>query len=838
MKSVNRKKIFTQGILGFTILMTLVIGAAAGFALAATINIEHSNQIGEYQPALPSQILDRNGKLITEIFAEEKRDIVSVEEVPKHLIYAIITREDENFFEHNGFSIKGTVRAALDYITTGFISGGSTITQQVAGRHYADRTEISLKRKFVELWYALQLERTLTKNQILEMYMNEEYLGHNTYGVEAASQFYFGHSAREITIAEAAILVLQFSSPAKYSPINNPNNAKEMQYRLLQRMVEKGYATQQEAEISFQRYWDRYDFTRPNTTSAYFTNKSKAPYFSEYIRIKLEDMLYGSLDINRDGFIVHTTLDLDYQEKARERMNEGLYKINATYRANSDERIKYVDEKFVPIIDLLALSFDIEEIRAAGAKKAKEAKDEFLDTLNPVMNMLSLMFNSEEINFISEMAYATEEERSKKTTVEGALITLDNDTGHILAMIGGSDFQTQKFNRAYQATVQPGSSFKPLYYSAAISSREFTPATLIYDAPVIFYNDDGSEYTPINYMGQWEGPVTLRYALARSMNVPSIQVLDGIGFDAAINRASKLLGIEDPVEIEKTFPRKYPLGLGIISVSPMQMAKAFSTFANEGKDVTPIAIRYIEDRKGNIILEPEKELRAEQKRAADKLQILSPQEAYIMVDLLKSTVEFGTLAGRRRLVGGFDGMPMAGKTGTTQNWSDAWTVGFSPYMTTAVWFGFDVPGNSLGINQTGATAAGPIWAKYMKEIHTDLPAKEFNKPETGLVEIEVCEKSGKLPTEACIHTREEIFLEGTQPQSLCTICEFEDDRTQELIQRLQKSVLTESVSLDDFEMPDIEDSFLEDVELNLQLQRLEDSSTGSGSSEVTNPLLD
>ena len=440
MKSAEKKNIATQIILGFTILITLVIGAAAGFALAATINIEHSNQIGEYQPALPSQILDRNGNLITEIFAEEKRDIISVEEVPKHLIYAIITREDENFFAHNGFSIKGTLRAALDYVTTGFISGGSTITQQVAGRHYADRGDISIKRKIVELWYALQLERTLTKNQILEMYMNEEYLGHNSYGIEAASQFYFGHSVRDITLAEAAILVLQFSSPAKYSPINNPNNAKEMQYRLLQRMVEKGYATQQEAEISFKRYWERYDYTRPNTTSAYFTNTSKAPYFSEYVRIKLEEMLYGSLDINRDGFIVHTTLDLDYQQKARESMNEGLYRINTTYRDNRDERMNYVDEKFVPIIDLLALSFDIEEIRAAGAKKAKEAKDEFLDTLNPVMNMLALMFNSEEIKFISDMAYATEEERSKKTTVEGALITLDNDTGHILTMIGGSDF--------------------------------------------------------------------------------------------------------------------------------------------------------------------------------------------------------------------------------------------------------------------------------------------------------------------------------------------------------------------------------------------------------------
>jgi penicillin-binding protein 1A len=832
MKSRKRRSLFTKIILGLTIIIALAIGSALGFALAATINIQHSGQLGKYQPALPSQVLDRDGNLITEIFAEEKRDIVTVEEVPKHLVYAIITREDEDFYEHNGFDLKRTLGALWYNITGQYFSGASTITQQVAGRHYADRSELSLRRKLIELWYAFQLERTLTKNQILEMYMNEEYLGHNTYGVEAASQFYFGHSVREITIAEAAILVLQFSSPARYSPINHPNNAKTMQYNLLQQMVENGYVSKEEAERSFRRYWEKYDYTRSNTTTAYFTNTSKAPYFSEYVRMQLEDMLYGSLNINRDGLVIHTTLDLDYQRKARDYMNDGLYKINATYRNNTNKRMEYVNKQFVPIIELLGLSFDIPGIKATEAKKAKAAKDIYLNKLNPTLDLLSMMLNSEEIKHIVNRGYATEEEKSKRTTVEGALVTLENDTGHILSMIGGSDFKTKKFNRAYQATVQPGSAFKPLYYSAAISSEKFTPATLIYDAPVIFWNDDGTPYTPVNYMGEWKGHVTLRYALAKSMNVPSIQVLDGIGFDAAIERASDLLGIDDPAEVEKIFPRKYPLGLGIISVSPMQMAKAFSTFANEGREVTPIAIRYIEDRKGNVILEPEKELRAKQRKQGEDIQILSPQAAYIMVDLLKSVVEFGTLANRRRNVGGFEDMPMAGKTGTTQNWSDAWTVGFSPYITTAVWFGFDVPGNSLGINQTGATAAGPIWARYMKDIHQELPVKEFSKPETGLTEVEVCEVSGKLPTEACTDTREEIFLEGTEPQNLCSICEFEEERDQQLLRKLQKTVLSETVPVEEFEMPDVEDKLLQELEINRELD------TTSESSEVTNPLLD
>jgi penicillin-binding protein 1A len=358
---------------------------------------------------------------------------------------------------------------------------------------------------------------------------------------------------------------------------------------------------------------------------------------------------------------------------------------------------------------------------------------------------------------------------------------------------------------------------------------------MIYDAPVVFWNDDGTPYKPFNYMGWWEGPVRLRYALANSMNVPSIKVLDSVGFDAAITRASRLLGITDPAEIAQTFPRRYPLALGIISIAPIQMAKAFSTFANAGREVEPIAIVYVEDRNGNIILEPEKELRARQKKLGDDLQILTPQEAYIMVSMLESTVEYGTLANRRRNVGGFDGMPMAGKTGTTQNWSDAWTVGFSPYMTTAIWFGFDMPGNSLGVNQTGATAAGPIWAEYMKDIHSGLAVTEFPRPESGLTEMEVCAVSGMLPTEYCSDgTIEEIFLAGTEPHQFCTYHKFQKDQEQKILDKLLNSILAEDVSAEDFELPDpgLEDSLLEDFQMDSEIDSL------FGSTDVENPLLD
>ena len=821
----SKKQVLSiQIFLGISVAFALFIGIVFGIIFAETKNITNTEQIGDYKPSLPSQILDINGNLITEFFSDEKREIIPINDLPKHLIYALITREDRDFFKHNGFSFKGTARAAWNILLGRYVSGGSTITQQVAGRHYADRSQQTLKRKLVELWWALQIEKTLSKSEILELYLNESYFGHNTYGVEAASQFYFKHSAREMSVAESALLVIQLANPARYSPIKHPNRAKKIQTEVLNQMVDLGFVTRDEAENSLLDYWNNtYDPLRSSSETAYLVKNDKAPYFSEYIRQELEDILYGSLDYLRDGLIVHTTLDLDYQQEADRLMNEGYAAMNEKFLKNVSDRMGYVSSEYYSLIDSLSLLFDLPEIKTAGIKQKKDSYDFFNNVINPTLNTVSLIFDSSQLRYLTKISHLKQVEKKNKTAVEGALISIENETGYIKAMVGGSDFETKKLNRAVQAKVMPGSSFKPLYYSAAISSKLLTPASLIYDKPVVFWNDDGTPYTPQNFMGEWKGPVTLRYALATSMNVPSIQVLDKIGFDAAINRASRLLGITDPVEIKNSFPRKYPLGLGIISVAPIQMAKAFATFPNGGKEVTPIGIRYIEDRSGKIILEPERELRANQKREGERLQILSPQAAYIMVDLLKSTVDFGTLANRRRMVGGFP-MDFGGKTGTTQNWSDAWTVGFSPYLTTAIWFGFDMPGNSLGLNQTGATAAGPVWAKYMKAIHENnpsMPPVEFKKPESGLVELTVCRTSGMLPTEYCTDgTRKELFIAGTEPRKFCTLHKFESERNEELIKRLQDSYLTDIYSLDNFEE---ELSNLQDIKTLESLTDIEES---------------
>ncbi len=832
---VNMKKsvrIAVELLIGSCLFIAVAFGVALGTALAASKNLEISGTLGEQRLALPSQILDRNGKLITEYFAEEKRDIVSIDELPAHLIYAMITAEDRNFFSHRGIDVLGTVRAFWNNLRGTYFSGASSITQQVAGELYTDRSVISYRRKLIELWYAFQMERQLTKYQILELHMNTVYLGHNTHGVEAASQFYFGKSARDITLAEAAILVVQLRSPARYSMLNHPNVARDRQRLLLDQMVELGYVTQEEADRSFELFWDSYDVTRANTATAYFANRSKAPYFSEYVRLQLEDILYGSLvDINREGFVIHTTLDLDIQQAADEQMKDGIFGINARYRSDTAERLEAADIYHMPVINALSLLFDMEQINVAGTKRRRDAERYYYSTVNPILDILSIELDDTRLRNLVREAHGKRESKIKQTTVEGALITLENGTGHILAMVGGSDFETKQYNRAVDATVQPGSAFKPLYYSAAISSRIFTPATMIIDAPVVFFNADGEKYEPTNYLGVWMGPVRLRFALANSMNVPSVKVLDAIGFDMAIERASRLLGMYELRNDENLFPRKYPLALGVVSVAPINMARAFSVFANQGRAVDPIAIRYIEDRKGNIILRYEEEMIKERRRKSEQeLQILTPQEAYIMVSLLQSVVQEGTLYRRRLSVGGFDGMPMAGKTGTNTNWADAWTVGFSPYYTTAVWFGFDLPGESLGRYQTGATAAGPVWAKYMKEIHQGLPIREFVKPDSGLITRRVCAVSGLLPTEYCDDgIIEEIFLAGTEPDTFCDIHPYEAKRNAFLEQKLKDRLLLQDFSIPAFDLPSFD---LGGTEGPSETDR------PAGESGQANPLLD
>jgi penicillin-binding protein 1A len=785
--------------------MAVVLGVCTGVALAATSNIRNSENFTNTEPRLGSKLYDIKGRLITEFFSDEKREIVSIKDLPKHLIDAVITREDKSFYKHHGFTFRGILRAAWGVLTHTSLGGGSTITQQLAGTLLDIRGDISIKRKIVELWSALQLERRYTKEEILEMYLNRMVMGPGVYGVEAASKYFFGHSAKEDTLAESAILAIQLSSPAKYDPYKNPQNASARSREILDQMVRLGYATRAEADSSYHDFWDNFDYTR-TTTSAYNrrVEDDKAPWFSEYVRRQLEDMLYGSLDLYNDGLIINTTLDLDQQERADYWMAKGIAQVNGTYRAESTQSLGGAERTYIPIVEMLGLGFDLEGLFVSGEKIKGKTFDYYQNRINPTIDATAMLFGLPSLKSMANAESGKIKAGLAKTTVEGTLVTIEPDTGHITALVGGSKFdEANQLIRATQARLMPGSSFKPLYYSAAIDTRKFTEGSLIYDEPVVFHNEDGTPYTPLDYKGKWAGPVLLWKALAESMNVPSLKILDSIGFDAAIDRAALLLGITDPEEIRRTFPRVYPLGLGVIGVSPLEMARAFSVFANQGREVTPISILSIEDRNGRIILEPEKDLRTQQKKKGSALQIISPQNAAIMVDMLGKVVKYGTLEGWTNggtyftytdAQGKKYTIPAAGKTGTTQNWADAWTVGFTPYYTTAIWFGFDRPGNSLGTTQSGATVAGYYWANYMYDINKGLPMKSFQRPQTGLVEATVCSVTGLLPTPYCVDsngkptTTSLLFYEDTQPNKLCDWHSLTAERDRALIDKLGNQV--------------------------------------------------
>lgn len=801
MRFNGRRRAALLVLVSFAVVTAVVVGVAVGAAIASVQNIQEISRSTETESALPSVLIDRHGREITELFGDEKRTIVSIEDLPRHLIYALITREDRAFFQHGGFNpwrmTAAAANLALNYVTggrAGYFSGASTITQQLAKMMYTDQS-VTITRKLHELWWALQLERHLTKYEILEEYFNRMPFGHGTYGIEAASQFYFGHSATELSVAESVLLVLQLSSPSfrTYSPIANPENARDLQREILTQMVDLGYTTRKEADESFQEYWAGHDYTRSANTAAFLVRleRDPAPWFTEHVRIRLQDeLLLGSANIYTDGYRVHTTLDLDFQREAQRRLWDGIQQANETYRRNqagNQERI----ERFVPMVEMLSVGFDVENMQVGSAADRRNARHYFRDELSPIVDMVSMMFDSSEQDAMRQVTRATYLERralADRTRVEGALVTLENETGHILAMVGGSPFEAgNQVNRAISGMRPPGSAFKPLYYAAAVDKRVITPATQFVDAPVVFWNNDGTPYAPKNYNGEWRGPTLTRFALATSMNVVSLRILDQVGFADGLGTAGRLLGLNETQMVQRGFEPRYPVGLGTVAVSPLHMARAYATFPSGGREVIPVSIRYIEDRRGNTVLSPAQDVAQQLLRKGRDAQIVSPEAAYLMVDMLKSTVEYGTLRNRRLLVGGFDGMPMAGKTGTTQNWSDAWTVGFSPYMTTAVWLGFDRGGsNSLGTNQTGAQTAGPIWAWYMKEVHKNLPPREFERP-SGLVEVTVTANSGALPTENYRgRTMTELFIAGTEPKAFDTTETFHTDRRDRIASQLTR----------------------------------------------------
>ncbi len=777
-------------ILSLGLISTLISGVLGGKIIAFSHNLKSQQVFEETTPALPTRILDRNGNLITELFADEKRTLRSIQEISNNLVIALTTREDQDFFYHNGLSIQGTARAVVNILLGRFVSGGSTLTQQVAGYIYADRRDFSLNRKIIELWWAWNMEKNFTKKEILEYYLNYVPFGNTTYGAEAASQFFFRHSSEEMTPVEAAILVVQLSSPGRNSPYRNPERAKSRSTVVLNQMEKAGYFSQQEIDDFINDYWNvSRIWTISNSDNAYSVRQDKAPYFTEYIRAQMLSILDDdSTLLYKGGLRVYTTLDLDMQEAADTLMTAKIKDWNRIHDRGLASRQNYADYKLLPLLELLGASVNLKQRSLSGgvtSSQRSNVRKEVSEKLVPTVALISKLFGLKTTQNLFDESIQYQGKNVKASLIQSALVTLDNKTGGILAMRGGSEFNlNNQFNRAAFGRLQPGSTFKPFIYSEAIASKKFTAATHIKDVPRVFIDPNGSTYQPNNYLGELTGDVLLRTALSKSMNIPAVYVLSQIGFDAAIQRSASFLGVTSQAAIERDFPRSYPLALGVVSVSPLQLARAYSAFPNLGEVHDPYSIQKVTNNKGETLFD----FTTPQETAKRTHRVLDESSGLIMLSILRSTTSVGTLANPIRRAGGLD-FPVGGKTGTTQNWADAWAAGFSPAYSTVIWVGFDKRGNSLGLNLTGSTASGTAWAFYMKEIHKNIDPDTLRFPlpkdMSNLIYVDVSAKTGLLPTENTSKIINEIFLKGTEPTTYSTQEDFENDQHNILLERLQ-----------------------------------------------------
>ena len=661
MKTV-KSNVFEKVVKFFITVMMISITALTVFGVAFYFYFTHDlpsiESMKNYKPPTVTKIFSEEGEVIGEFFYE-KREVVSLDRVPNYLIQAFVAGEDARFFQHKGLDYLAILRALFRNIFSGeIVQGGSTITQQVV-KSLLLSPEKSFTRKIREAILAYKIEKYLTKEEILFLYLNQIYLGHGAYGIAAAAENYFGKTIEELNITEAALLAGLPQAPSKNSPYQHPQQAKKRQLYILNRMVEEGFISSTEAIKATQTPYVIRSKEKPSI--------ERAPHFVEYIRRYLEEK-YGKEPLYKNGLQVFTTVDLQYQKTAQEALESGLKEV--------EKRQKY----------------------------------------SPGDMPLNL---------------------------EGALICFDIETGYVKALVGGRDYKKSQFNRTIQARRQTGSAFKPIIYASALD-KGYTPASIIVDAPIVFEWGD-KKWKPKNFEGKFSGPTTLRNALTLSINVVTVKIAQDIGVDYIRDYAKKL-GISSPLYHELS------MSLGSSSVSLFELTKAYAVFANQGRSFKPIFIKKILDRDGNLLEENLPPFYFEEFSAEE--QAITPQTAFLITYLMEGVVQHGTGWRARSL-----GRPAAGKTGTTDQFMDAWFIGYTPELITGVWVGFDEE-RSLGENETGARAASPIWVTYMSKILKEKPKKDFSVPE-GVEFMKIDPKTGQIGQDR--ESFLECFIEGTGP---------------------------------------------------------------------------
>jgi penicillin-binding protein 1A len=725
------------------------LGTVAGVLFAYGANLPEITALDDYRPNTITRILASNGDVIGE-FATERRVVIGYDDIAPVLRQAIIATEDADFEQHFGLSISRIFMTAVKDVLTGQRAGASTITQQLARNLFLQATymrggvyERSLERKVREAILAVQLERRFTKREIFALYANQVPL-HGAYGVEAGARMYFNKSAKDVTLDEAATLAAVIQTPARHSPFVNPERtlARRNNY-VLPRMAEEGFVTQQAAADAARK---------PIVLRGQpAVERSFAAYFVEDIRKNLEQR-FGAAALYETGLQVQTTLDVDLQRAAERAVDRGLRRIDKrrsgyrkpkqTIEGAKATLTTYTSSRWArpiaagDIVPAVVMSFP----KAPAGSARVRIGDTELDLPRAAFawtrktNAADLFHVGDIIDVaigaVDKGQYA-QLTLEQTPIIEGALVALDNRTGQIRAMVGGFDFARSKFNRATQARRQVGSLFKPVLYSAAID-KGFTAETVFIDEPVSYVaGPNQPPYRPLNYDRKFEGPVTLRHALEDSRNIPAVKAIEAIGPDQVVGYAKRL-------GLTGNYPPYLSLALGAAESTLLEMTSAYSAFANQGVRMAPYAIRSVSDREGTVIEE----------NRPEPHEALRADTAFLMAHLLEGVVQRGTAAAARSL-----DWPLAGKTGTMDEFTDAWFVGFDPNVSVGVWIGYDEK-KPIGSGETGAQAALPIWIDFMK-VYIDKRADRSRPPQF--------EAPGNIVFVTLPNGVTEAFINGTQP---------------------------------------------------------------------------
>jgi len=755
-------KLIDRVALAFLLLCAIALGAACGLLFVYASDLPEIRALETYRPTVVTEIYADDGQLVGS-FALQRRILMTFEQCPKVLYSAVTSIEDQHYEEHWGIDFPRIAGAAWRNVLHHRITAGaSTITMQLAGNLFLDRSDRSFRRKMQEMLLALQIERRYTKPQIFAMYSNQVYLAHGNYGFAAAAEFYFGKPVGDLKLQEAALLAGMVNGP-KFSPLTNPTGALARRNLVLYRMEEEGKITPSEAEAAKKT---------PLGLHVQYPRNDLAPYFFEEVRKYLEST-YGTEAVHERGLRVYTTLNINMQRAANQSVRDGLHGYDRRHgwrgdlpnilRDNlgkldtyEDEDWRHPMEKGSYVTGLVLTADEKNATIKIGSYRAILSPSDFAWTGRKKPADLLKVGDLAQFSILELRDTTVRVQLEQQPAPQAAMLAIDNPTGEIKAMVGGYSFEDSKFNRATQAYRQVGSSFKVYVYADALE-KGATPFDTILDAPFTVISG-GQPYSPRNYDEKFEGNITLRRALAGSRNVPAVKLAEKVGISSVVD-VTRRFGITT------SLPPYLPLALGAADMKLSEHVSAFTVFPNDGIRIDPHMIRRVTSYDGALLEEAHPEVH----------DVISPEVARTMTAMLEEVIQFGTGIQAKAL-----GRPAAGKTGTTQDYTDAWFIGFTPQLTAGVWVGYDDKQISLGKKETGARAALPIWLEFMQGALSGVPEVEFanvvpleqeardhavhvDTPDTAPTEDEPNERKAKPPADSPLPAKTTAANSATPP---------------------------------------------------------------------------